>query len=81
VRGRFRTARWIGLLRSILTDPDAVRRNERLRALCALTLHDCDDCASIRFYRSTYSTVPADRGCPPLRRRTLHELALEPDGG
>jgi hypothetical protein len=80
VRGRFRTARWIGLVRSILADPDAARRDDRLRALCLLAVDDPGAYDAIRFHRATYSTIPADRGDPPLERALLRKLDLRRDG-
>lgn len=79
VRGRFRTARWVGLVRSILADGDEERQVARLRALCMLALDDPDRYAAIRFVRATYSTLPADRGQPPIARVLLRQVDLGPE--
>jgi len=75
-RAGFRTARWVGLTRSVLRTEDETLRAERLRALCTLILGDAPY-RSVRFYRTTRSTLPDERNRPPLRRTLIHEYRSE----
>ena len=78
LRSNFRTARWIGLLRSILATTDENLRNERLAALGNLAQDETEESTTLRFYRATYSTLPQDWGNPPLRRDLLAEIRVQP---
>jgi hypothetical protein len=78
VRRKFRTARWIGLLRRTLltSDPELLQR--RLQALLELSDSDPEAGSTVRFYRATYSTIPEDWGDPPIRREMLSEFEMKP---
>ena len=78
VRRKFRTARWIGLLRRTLltSDPELLQR--RLQALLELSDSEPEAGSTVRFYRATYSTIPADWGDPPIRREMLSEFEMKP---
>ena len=75
VRRRFRTARWIGLLRrTLLTEGPELER--RLTALYRLTGREPSPGDSVRFYRTTYSTLPEAQEAPPIRRELLAEIEM-----
>ncbi|MDG2032170.1 MAG: HTTM domain-containing protein [Phycisphaerales bacterium] len=78
VRVKFRTARWIGLLRRTLLSKDPELLEKRLQALYLLSESEPVDGETIRFYRATYSTIPDDWGNPPIRRELLVEFEVKP---
>ena len=78
VRAKFRTARWIGLLRRTLLTKDPELLEKRLQALYFLSDSEPADGETVRFYRATYSTIPDDWGNPPIRRELLAEFQVKP---
>lgn len=76
VRSQFRTARWVGLVRSVLKTEDTELRNRRLDALGQLALGETDPNQTLRFYRATYSTIPDDWGNDPTKRVLLAEITI-----
>ena len=78
VRVKFRTARWIGLLRRTLLTKDPELLEKRLQALYLLSDSEPADGETVRFYRATYSTIPDDWGNPPIRRELLAEFQVKP---
>ena len=78
VRRRFRTARWIGLLRRTL-QTSGEDLQQRLGALYRLGDSEPDPGDTIRFYRTTYSTIPENWGDPPIHREILAEIRMNPD--
>ena len=78
LRSNFRTARWIGLLRSVLATTDEDLRNKRLATLGTLAQDETEEATTLRFYRATYSTLPQDWENPPLRRDLLAEIRVQP---
>lgn len=54
---------------------EQLRQFARRRARAAQSLPALERAIALRFFAAEYSTVPSERGKPPLRRRLLRQLA------
>ena len=69
-RGDLRTARWIGVITTVLREPDLARRDAALLALADLAF-DVPAGTTLRFDSLRLSVRPEDTNAPPLERRVL----------
>lgn len=69
-RGELRTARWIGVITTVLREPDPSRRDAALVALADLAF-DVPPGTTLRFDAVRRSVRPEDDDAPPLSRTTL----------
>jgi len=72
-RGELRTARWIGVVTTVLREPDLERRDAALAALADLAF-DVPPGTTLRFDRVRRSVRPEDATAPPIDRTTLCTL-------